>query len=52
MDSLKSTIDYLEEEHREIINFCDKMEEKCLEILDGNLDIKFFRNAILFIRKC
>ena len=51
MDSLKSTIDYLEEEHREIINFCDKMEEKCLEILDGNLDIKFFRNVILFIRK-
>lgn len=51
MDSLKSTIDYLEDEHREILIFCDRMEEKCLEILNGNLDIDFFRNAITFIRK-
>ena len=51
MDSLKSTIDYLENEHREILIFCDRMEEKCLEILNGNLDIDFFRNAITFIRK-
>ncbi|MCI5643972.1 hemerythrin domain-containing protein [Peptoniphilus sp. SGI.035] len=51
MDTLKETINYLEDEHKEILIFCDKMEEKCLEILKGNVDEEFFKNAIIFIRK-
>ena len=51
MDTLKNTINYLEDEHEEILRFCDKMEEKCLEILRGRVDTEFFRNAIEFIRK-
>ena len=51
MDTLKNTISYLEDEHQEILNFCDKMEKKCLEILNGSVDTGFFRNAIDFIRK-
>ena len=51
MDTLKNTINYLEDEHEEILRFCDKMEEKCLEILRGNVDTEFFRKAIDFIRK-
>ena len=50
METLKYTIDYLEDEHEEILVFCNKMEEKCLEILNGRLDIDFFRKAITFIR--
>ena len=38
MKILKNEIDYLEKEHEEILSFCDKMEEKCLEILRGNVD--------------
>lgn len=51
MDTLKNTINYLEDEHEEILRFCDKMEEKCLEILRGRVDTEFFRRAIDFIRK-
>lgn len=51
MEKLKFTIHYLEEEHIEILRFCDKMEEKCLEILEGEVDVEFFTNAISFIRK-
>lgn len=51
MEKLKFTIHYLEEEHKEIIAFCDKMEEKCLEILKNEVDVEFFTNAINFIRK-
>lgn len=50
MKDFKRSIDYLEKEHDEILSFCDRMEEKCLEILGGELDIDFFRNAINFIR--
>ena len=45
MEKLKFTIEYLEEEHREILRFCNKMEEKCLEILKGEVDVEFFTNA-------
>ncbi|NMW84285.1 hemerythrin [Peptoniphilus sp. AGMB00490] len=51
MNTLKETINYLEDEHKEILIFCDRMEEKCLEILNGNVDKEFFKNAIIFIRK-
>lgn len=51
MDTLKNTISYLEDEHEEILRFCNKMEDKCLEILRGRVDTEFFRNAIEFIRK-
>lgn len=50
MKDFKRSIDYLEKEHDEILSFCDRMEENCLEILGGELDIDFFRNAINFIR--
>ena len=41
METLKYTINYLEDEHEEILVFCNKMEENCLEILNGRLDIDF-----------
>ena len=50
MDTLKFTIEYLEDEHEEILAFCNRMEEKCLEILKGQVDVDFFRKAISFIR--
>lgn len=50
MDTLKFTIEYLEDEHEEILAFCNRMEEKCLEILKGQVDVEFFRRAISFIR--
>ena len=46
MDTLKFTIEYLEDEHEEILAFCNRMEEKCLEILNGQVDVEFFRKAI------
>lgn len=41
MDTLKFTIEYLEDEHEEILAFCNRMEEKCLEILKGQVDVEF-----------
>lgn len=46
------TIDYLEKEHELIIKVTNKIEEKSLDILDGkDVDVEFFRNVIVFIRK-
>lgn len=50
MKILKNEINYLEKEHEEILSFCDKMEEKCIEVLNGNVDEEFFNKAIVFIR--
>jgi len=50
IDILQKSIDYLEEEHELINIVCDKIEEKCINILNNELDINFFRNAIIFIR--
>lgn len=46
------TIDYLEKEHDLIINLTNNIEENSLKILSGeDVDIEFYRNVIIFIRK-
>lgn len=46
------TIDYLEKEHDLIINLTNNIEKNSLKILDGeDVDVEFFRNVIIFIRK-
>ncbi|WP_138160139.1 hemerythrin domain-containing protein [Peptoniphilus catoniae] len=45
-------IDYLVNEHEEIILFTDRLEEECLKIMEDKLiDEKFFRAAIRYIRE-
>ncbi len=45
-------INYLEKEHEEILIFVNRIEEECIEILNGKeVDYKFYEAVIQFIRK-
>ena len=45
-------IDYLVEEHEEILLFTNRLEEECLKIIEDKIiDEDFFRAAIQFIRE-
>lgn len=45
-------IDLLKEEHQKILLFLDKMEEECVQIIEGkDIDFQQFHEAILFIKE-
>ncbi len=45
-------IEYLEQEHSYILKLTNRIEEESLKILNGeNVDIDFFKNSVLYIKK-
>lgn len=46
------TIEFLEKEHEELSGFVDRIEDICIEIMNGaKIEVEYFRAVIKFIRK-